>query len=494
MPRSAAPEPQGWLRLALGGVLGITALRIVLLAFNRTDLFVDEAQYWLWGQDLSFGYYSKPPLIAWVIRAVTAMAGSDAPFWVRLPAPLFHAATALILGGIAARLCGARAAVVTALGFVTLPMVALGSLLISTDTIMFPFLAAALAFWLGLLRRPGPLPALLAGAAVGLAALAKYAAVYYLLCAGLAALLLPGARPSLRHAGLALLAFFVTVSPNIAWNVANGLSTLEHTLDNANWVRDPGARADLNPGGLLEFLAAQFIVFGPVLFGALMVMAWRWRRLARPWPMLLLFCLPIVAAVCVQALLSFAYANWAASAYLAGSLCALPWLLGQRRAWLVTSFAINGAFCLALPLSTLAPDRLRLAGGPLLLERYVGRTQMSEDILTLADEAGLDIIVASDRDVLADLFYTGRYHPAMVYALPPEGRASHHYVLKFPYLGGTEPLLLVIRSSESVPCPNTAREFGRIAPDTGAYRRHPQTAYMVPGDCFEADRQSPDMP
>ena len=54
-------------------ILTITLWRIVLLRFDTTDLFVDEAQYWLWSQHLDFGYYSKPPMIAWVIRAATAL-------------------------------------------------------------------------------------------------------------------------------------------------------------------------------------------------------------------------------------------------------------------------------------------------------------------------------------------------------------------------------------------------------------------------------------
>ncbi len=487
MPKSAAPDGYDWLRMALPGVLAITALRVLLLYFNRTDLFVDEAQYWLWGQELAFGYYSKPPLIGWVIRAATELAGSDAPFWVRLPAPLFHAATALILGGIAARLFGRRAGMLVTLGYATLPMTALGSLLISTDTIMFPFLAAALAFYLYTQANPRPIFAAATGVALGLAALAKYAAVYYLLCAGLAALVLPGARPSLRVVAVALAGFLLTISPNIVWNIAHGFSTLEHTLDNADWVRDPGTRAALNPAGLLEFFASQFGVIGPILFGALLAAAWNWRRVTPQHRLLLIFSLPIVAVVCGQALLAQAYANWAASAYLAGTICALTWLMGRPRAWLIVSFAINGTISLILPLSTLAADSLRLGQGPLLLERYVGRVQMTEDILRAADESDLGIIVAADRDILADLFYAGRYHPALVYAPPPKGRAPHHYALKFPFTGSTQNVLYVTRSEFPPPCADEAQEFVRIAPEQGAYRRHPQTVYVVPGDCFDGD-------
>ena len=220
----AAPERAGWLRPALAIVLGATALRLLLLAVDRTDLFVDETQYWFWGQHLAFGYYSKPPLIGWVIRAVTAVF-CDAPFWVRFPAPIFHGATALILAAITAQAAGRRAAIWVAAGYVSLPIVAVGSVLISTDTIMFPFLALALWAWLeGLsepLRARRDWLALAAGAALGLGFMAKYAAVYFVLGAGLAAAILPQARPGLRMAGLAILAFLVVIAPNILWNSVN---------------------------------------------------------------------------------------------------------------------------------------------------------------------------------------------------------------------------------------------------------------------------------
>ncbi|MCP3972684.1 MAG: glycosyltransferase family 39 protein [Rhodobacteraceae bacterium] len=480
MPNAAAPKADGWFRPTLAVVLAITTARVIGLAFNRTDLFVDEAQYWLWGQDLALGYYSKPPMIGWVIRAFTEI-GSDAPFWIRLPGPLFHAATAMILGLAAARLFGRRAATLTALAYVTLPMVAVGSLLISTDTVMFPFLAAALALYLALLDRRSPVLALFCGVALGLAFLSKYAAVYYLLCAGLAALTVPGARPGWRAAALTGAAFLVTASPNLIWNLANGLTTVQHTLDNADWVRDPAARAGLNLAGLGAFAAAQFAVFGPVLFVALLAAATGWRGLQARVKLLVLLSLPIIAIVCLQALLANAYANWAAAAYLAGTLVALSWLLRRHRAWLIASFAINGTLCVIFPLATTVADRLQV-NDRLLLERYVGRTEMTEAILIRARAEGLTTIVADDRDVLADLFYSARRAPEHIYALAPKGRAPHHYAQRFAFTGSDTDILVVTRSSADAPCAD-AIELTAIAPASGAYRAHPQTLYRAPGNC-----------
>ena len=49
-------EARGWLIPALGIVAAATMLRWVLLAFNQTDLFVDEAQYWLWGKSSTLAF------------------------------------------------------------------------------------------------------------------------------------------------------------------------------------------------------------------------------------------------------------------------------------------------------------------------------------------------------------------------------------------------------------------------------------------------------
>jgi hypothetical protein len=63
--RSASRQPKSLAGQSIGLTLaialaGLLALRIVGLWFNQTDLFFDEAQYWSWGKEPAFGYYSKP--------------------------------------------------------------------------------------------------------------------------------------------------------------------------------------------------------------------------------------------------------------------------------------------------------------------------------------------------------------------------------------------------------------------------------------------------
>lgn len=468
---------RGWLVPALAIVGAITAARVGLLALAEADLFVDEAQYWLWGQQLAWGYYSKPPLIAWVIRAATDLAGSDAAFWIRLPAPLFHAATALVLGAIAARLAGARTAVAVAAGYATLPMVAVGSLLISTDTVMFPFLAAALAGYLALLAAPAGRPwvALLTGLALGAAFLAKYAALFPLALAAAAAVR-PEFRPRARDAALLLAGFAALAAPNLAWNLGNGMATLSHTVDNTGWR----GGLSLDPGGMLEFLGSQFLVFGPILFPALLLAAVARRGTARA-GLLAWLSLPVVALIAGQALVSGANANWAASAYLAGTLLAVPFLMARPR-WLAASFAVNGMIALALPLLATQAETLRWGGG-LVLKRYAGLDELSHEILALARARGAAAVAANERAVLADLFHTGRDAGLPIHAWPHEGAPRNHYEQRHTYAGGAPgPVLAVTRGGGAPPC--DALASGKLTPGPGAYEGRPFDWWLVPPDCW----------
>lgn len=485
MANADARPSEGWLAPSLTIVAVVTAFRVALMAFNRTDLFVDEAQYWFWGQSLEWGYYSKPPLIGWVIRASTKLAGSDAPFWVRLPAPLFHASMALILAAIAAPRWGRAAAIWVGALYITMPAVTVGSYMISTDTIMFPSLGLALMFWLRSLDRGGTVPwAAAAGAMVGIGFLAKYAAIYFPLVAALGALAMWQGRPGWRAGFAALAAFALVISPNLIWNATNGGATLQHTLDNADWVRDPSSRAGLNLTGLAEFFFAQFAVFGPVLFGALLWLGLRRGEGDAERRLLLWYSLPILAVVCAQAVLNEAYANWAVTTYIAGLLAVVPWLLTKHRAWLWSTVALHMGFAALIPIATAFGTEWR--AGPedrLVLERYLGRSDMSREILDLA-RAQAAPIVADNRDVLADLFYTGRDTGIPIYARPVAGRPPNHYVQRHAYPGGQGAVIYVSRRPPPDACSANARQIALIAPAQGAYRERPQTVWRMEGDCL----------
>ena len=79
-------------RLIVGTMLTVAALvALRLAAAALTPLTFDEAYYWMWSKSLAGGYYDHPPMVAFVIRAGTAIAGGPWlwELWSQLQNPVF---------------------------------------------------------------------------------------------------------------------------------------------------------------------------------------------------------------------------------------------------------------------------------------------------------------------------------------------------------------------------------------------------------------------
>jgi len=478
-PHDRASDP---LWIGVAAVAAITVYRVVLLAFSQAELFVDESQYWQWGQELAWGYYSKPPLIGWVLRAFTEL-GGDTTFWIRLPGPLFQAATALILMGAARQVTDRRAAAMVAIAFVTLPVVTAGAFLVSTDTILMPFFAGALWLYLRLTGTRSAWAAAGLGLCLGLGMLAKYAAVYFLLGAGLGALVVPQARIAWRDAGIAALVFLAVIAPNLVWNLQNDLMTFSHTADNVDWVRRPGVHLHLDKAA--EFLASQFAVMGPVFFGAFLWLApraflrsdWKPRWLA-------LMAAPTLILVTVQAVLSKAYANWAVTACLALLLLVVPVLWHRGRTWLWIALVLDLVLAALLPFAFTQATHWTTPKGELLMRRYVGEEEMSARILETARQQGVTAVVSDNRLLLADLFLRAKGSDIAIYAVPPEGRPDNYYAQRHPYPAGRREPFLFATLNDAPAC-GEALPTATWHPGPGAYSRDILRLYLQPRNCWD---------
>ena len=465
-----AADRAAW-HAAVIAILVLTLARVAAIAVSPLDLYTDESQYWLWGQHPAFGYYSKPPLIGWLIGAVTAILGDHA-WTVRLPAPLLHAGTA-VLTGLAAGRIDPRLAPPAALAYATLPMTAAGSFLISTDTVMLPFLMGALLLWLPRPQSAGR--AFAAGLLVGIGLLAKYAAIYAVGGVLVAALLSPALRPSARAGAAAGAGVLLGAAPNILWNLASGFVTFRHTAENAGAM---DGRVDLSLAGPLRFLAEQLGVLGPILFPALLVAGI--ATLLRPaasWRTLLaaLALLPVIV-VSLQATTSDANANWAVAGYGAGTILAVVRLgpLARRM-----SLALNGTLSAALIAVTAMPPLLPEDLRERVFARYEGRGAVAQGMLAAAKEAGLGTVVAEERGLLADLFWFGRGSPVAVRAVPADGPPPHHYAMAFPLEGGKGEVLLAAAG-----VPDCGRPFRTLEPRDGAYGGKVIHLSRVPRSCL----------
>jgi 4-amino-4-deoxy-L-arabinose transferase-like glycosyltransferase len=436
-----------WTAILLGGLALLLCVRLVALQLNATDLFFDEAQYWAWSEDPAFGYYSKPPLIAWIIRVATEACGVGEPC-VRLPSPFLHTFTALAVFALARTLYDVRTGALSGLAFATLPGVSLSAGIISTDVPLLLCWALALIGFAGLGKTRKVWPALLLGLAFGVGLNAKYAMAWFVVCAAVYLFVTPQRRALFKdyRLYLALVLGVLLIVPNLAWNYAHAFATFSHTADNANW-----SGPLLHPVKALEFFGAQFGVFGPVLFGAFLVIAWRaWRTgLSESDRLLLSFSLPLIAIITVQALLSRAHANWAATAYVAATVLVIATMIRDRAwGWLVGSFAVNVAVLALIAVGTTTAGRLPLPLKTDPFARTLGWQELADATraeLAEAEAAGRPFaaVLTDDRAVTAELLYYMRDETTPVLAWR-EGAPHDHFELTRPFTAATSGSVLLV--------------------------------------------------
>ena len=462
----------------------LTLLRLAWLAGGPLDLYGDEAQYWVWAKEPAFGYYSKPPLVAWAIALSTAILG-DGTFAIKLPSALCHAGTALVLYMLGRDLGGRAVGFWAAVLWAAMPAVSLSALIISTDPPLLLFWALALHAFTRAVRAAGVGWWLAAGLWVGLGLLSKYAMAYFLLSAALCLLATPALRPLLwRRFPATLATALLLLLPNVLWNLANGFATFRHTGDNANL----GGRL-FNPGELAEFAAAQFAVFGPVPMVMLLAALWvalrggdgDRRRLA-------FFVWPTLAVALAIAFLSRAHANWAAPAYVGATVLVAAWAVerGWRRllGWSVAAHLLLAGIVMA------GPPLLRQAGYELPARfdpwrRVRGWSDLGRAVTALRQahpDAGL---LVDSRLTLASLVYYVRPFAFDVVKWNPDGVASDHFELTTRLEPGADRSFVLV-STQPEPAGILARfaeaqPLGEIVVPIGPDRDRRHHAFLVRG-------------
>jgi len=395
-------------QLAAAVVL-LTAARIAILIATPLNLGPDEAQYWSWSLTPAFGYFSKPPMIAWIIGASTAMCG-DGEACIRISAPLFHAASAFAVYFAARAFYDERVGFWSALTYAVMPGTSFSSLLITTDVPLLFFWALSLCALAELRRTMNLKWAVLLGVAIGLGLLSKYAMLYFLL--GLAIAYLPTAAGRsfiFSRAGLvAALATVAIFAPNVLWNAFNSFATVSHTASNANW----NAANLFNFKSFFSFLGAQIGIIGPIAAGLIvwgLIKGWRGRNYDHPDTLLLALSLPIIAIVAVQAFISRANANWAAPAFVALTILVCAWALRQQRTrLLLANTGLNVLIGVIVALLAVSPAFVSAVGQENSVKRLRGWPEAGAQIVSLAASNDVAAILSDDREDMASLFYYTR--------------------------------------------------------------------------------------
>lgn len=496
----ATPTVLRW--VVLIGVL-FWLLRLVVLWWVHADtgvggdvsLHVDEAQYWDWSRHLQWGYYSKPPMIAALIAASTALFG-DAELGVKALPIVCYSLTAVVLyffaGSVVSATYNRRAGVWTAALFLASPLVGVLSLAATTDAPLLLFWA--LALWLGwrsFVTGSWRL-ALLLGLVCGLGLLSKYtmaACIAGIGCAWLLVGVLRGRIGIGIGIGIGkLAAMFALVcvvvaavlSPNILWNADNGWPTMQHTAEiTAGRVAQRGVGE--SAGSLLGFVLGQVVLVGPLVVLLLVLLRGFTKSknsantqtakpetsdgLLRPYAGWYLLCtaLPLACAGLLQAWHGKAQINWIAPVLLPvfvllGAVVA-RWADGWRRTAkvlaavqfvLITVLAVLPMLWAMAAPNTLPPKALDLWA------RMRGWESGFEQLKQAVDDdtgvhsgarSGVRVLAANSRSMQAQAAYHTRHWGANGSSpLPPKAWLSDtsdgvhsHYELRYPWPAGTVP-------------------------------------------------------
>ena len=324
-----------WTRRFIWLLAGVFVFRLGFLMFftAHLDLAGDEAYYWDWGRRLDWGYFSKPPMIGWLMGLVGWLTG-NAEWGIRLAPLIFGSATMAAIFALTRRLFDARTGFLTALLMLLTPGNIGLNLLFTIDApLVFSWSLALLLFWLAAEKPSCPWRWGALALTIGFGTLSKQ------MMLGFPALMIAFAvfsrkdRPLLRNIGFwaSMLIGMAFIMPVLWWNAKHQWITLEHTkhhfdaksLDFAGWF-----------GRTLEFPALQALVYSPITYVALLtvlVLCIRNRRSLDRGSLYLLLCsAPPLLAFFGLSLRQAINPNWPAVFYLPAFILLAAWL----RDWL----------------------------------------------------------------------------------------------------------------------------------------------------------------
>ncbi|HRN61888.1 MAG TPA: glycosyltransferase family 39 protein [Luteimonas sp.] len=254
-----------WLAIAL----------VKLLIAARLPLFVDEAFYWQEGRHLAWAYSDLPGLTAWTIRLGGELFG-DSVLALRSLFLLVSALLPWLVVRMAMREFDPRHAWTAGCAALLLPLFATLGLLALPDVLLALATLLCLDALTKMLRGVSYDNAVQLALGLAIGALSHYRFIAAIGAGFVALLLMVQGRAVLRDPRVIIAISFGAAAwiPLLAWNIENAEAGLRFQLvDRHPWA--------LHLEGI-GFLAIQAALVTPLLFVALLLAAWKFRRHDNP--------------------------------------------------------------------------------------------------------------------------------------------------------------------------------------------------------------------
>jgi undecaprenyl-diphosphatase len=357
-------------------LLAITFFRYYYLAAGPVGLSPDEAHYWDWSRRLDLSYYSKGPLIAYLIASTTRLMG-DTVFAVRFYAPLFSVLSSVFIYLLSMELFQSKKKAFTAaIVFQITPLFAVYGVVHTTDSpLVFFWTLSLFLFWKAVNSSQFTVHSsqdtdkkdvsgnyklstdncqlwywLLLGCAVGLGLLAKYSMAFFYVCAFCFLVASKERRSWLRRKEpyIALVLSLLIFSPVIFWNAEHNWVTVRHAAGQAHLSEG----IQISFKDFFNFIGSQIGAITPFLFLVVMygaVKNYIEHHRSRSTSFLFWFWLPLLVIFLVKSVQAKVQANWAMTAYITVFIAAADFYLSKdvikKKAKLLFGLALVTAVC-----------------------------------------------------------------------------------------------------------------------------------------------------
>jgi len=459
------------IRISFFFILLSAAIKILAILFTDFNLFGDEAQYWIWSKNLNTGYYSKPPLLMWVIGGITFFFGNS--FWVLKMIPMIvYLITGYVIFLLSLQIYKKKDfAIIAGASFYLMPAVSFSSFLISTDVVLILFWSLSLLFLLKIRSNPVLINFLLLGIFLGLSFLAKYAAVYFILSLIIIMFLDTKTKDvffkNIFNFWVFLLSFLLILLPNIIWNVQNSWVTFSHTSDNAGLDR-----AGLHLFQGIEFILAQLGMIGPVLVIGFLFKLKKVRFKFED-KFLLSFSLPIFLIVFIESIVVRANANWAAVGFVSMLIFLLNYVFKYSKKIIILNNFLNFSFGFILFIL------IALSSNVKVFNRVNGLEEFS-NILYNEYLKNNEYIVVEDRLLYSSLRYSMRKTTMkFLTTYSPNQQIKSHFHISDPLKPQFNKSFIFIGSPESLNYLNNQKKIKKIKSFDVKFQTRPIEIYEV---------------
>jgi hypothetical protein len=417
-------------------LLAISLFRIYYIQYGPLDLGPDEAHYWDWSRRLDMSYYSKGPMIAYLIYFGTSLFG-DTVFGVRILAVVFSALGSVFLYLLGKRIYDEQVGLYSALLLQIIPLFSTFGIIFTIDSpFIFFWTLSLFLFWEAINHktvsemhtggkeksidtsliayRSSLLYWLLLGVSIGFGLLTKYTMAFFYPCAFLFLWFSKEQRKLLLTKGpaVAFVTSLVVFSPVILWNAAHDWVTFRHTAGQIHAAE--GFTISLS--SLFEFLGSQFGVITPLLFVLALMSLWKLRK-DRRGDFLFWFSIPVLVFFLLKSIQAKVQANWAMPGYITGiAAFSAFYAKGFFTAGRGKKILIAAAVFLALFVTAVAhyPSLLRLPVAMDPSSRLDGWKELGDEVTGIYEQMSQNrpVFIFSDRYQVTSLlaFYV-KGHP-----------------------------------------------------------------------------------